>query len=74
MASADEKMLKDFGKNLQKLRIERGFSTRKFVDEADISKSMLYRLEAGLTNPTLTTLLKLADALQVDLGKLSPRK
>ena len=74
MASTEEKLLKDFGKNLQKLRIERGFSTRKFVDEADISKSMLYRLEAGLTNPTLITILKLAEALQVDLNKLAPKK
>jgi len=70
MSSADEKMLKDFGKNLQKLRIEKGFSTRKFVDEAEISKSMLYRLEAGLTNPTLHTLLKLAEGLQVILISL----
>jgi transcriptional regulator with XRE-family HTH domain len=74
MASAEEKLLKEFGKNLQKLRIEKGFSTRKFVNEADLSKSSLYRLEAGLTNPSLITLLKLADALQVDLNKLGMKK
>jgi len=74
MASTEEKLLKEFGKNLKKLRIEKGFSTRKFALEADLSNSSLYRLETGLTNPTLTTLLKLAEALQVDLNKLAAKK
>ena len=74
MSTAEEKLLKEFGKNLKKLRTERGFSTRKFAIEADISGSSLARLEYGSTNPSLTTLLKLADALQVDLNKLSPKK
>jgi transcriptional regulator with XRE-family HTH domain len=74
MATKSDKILKEFGKNLQKLRIEKGFSTRKFADEADISASSLGRLEAGLTNPTFTTLLKVAEALGVDLNKLVPQK
>jgi transcriptional regulator with XRE-family HTH domain len=74
MGTSDDKLLKDFGKNLKKLRIERGFSTRKFAIEADISTSSLARLEAGQTNPSLTTLLKLADALKVDLNKLALKK
>ena len=74
MSSAEDKLLKEFGKNLKKMRVEKGFSTRKFAIEADIAASSLGRLEAGLTNPSLTTLLKLADALQVDLNKLVPKK
>ena len=74
MATKTDKILKDFGKNLQKLRIEKGFSTRKFAYEADISASSLGRLEAGLSNPTLTTLLKIAEALKVDLNELDPGK
>jgi transcriptional regulator with XRE-family HTH domain len=74
MGTSDDKLLKDFGKNLKKLRIERGFSTRKFAIEADISTSSLARLEAGQTNPSLATLLKLADALKVDLNKLALKK
>jgi len=66
----NDKILKDFGKNLQQLRTERGFSTRKFAYEADISPSSLGRLEAGLSNPTFTTLLKLAKALEITPGKL----
>jgi transcriptional regulator with XRE-family HTH domain len=74
MANQNDKILKDFGKNLQKLRIKKGFSTRKFANEADISPSSLGRLEAGLSNPSLTTLLKIAEALEVDLNTLTSAK
>ena len=74
MATNQEKILKEFGKNLKKLRVERGYSTRKFANEAEISDSALARLETGATNPTLITLLKIAEALQVDLNTLMPMK
>lgn len=70
MASKNEKILKEFGKHLQKLRKEKGLSTRQFAYEADISHSSVGRLEAGLTNPTLTMLIKLTAALGVDLNEL----
>jgi len=56
---------------LQELRKAKGLSTRDFADAANISHSSVGRLEAGLTNPTLTTLLKLADALKVDMNTLT---
>jgi len=74
MTRNNEKFLKEFGKNLKKLRIERGLSTRKFADEADISHSSVGRLEAGLSNPTITTLIRIAEALEVDLNKLALKK
>ena len=74
MVRKNEKFLKEFGKNLKKLRTEKGFSTRKFADEADIAHSAVGRLESGQSNPTITTLLRIADALQVDLNKLGLRK
>lgn len=74
MANFNDKVLKDFGKRLQKLRLAKGFSTRKFAYEADISASSLGRLETGQTNPSLTTLLKLADALKTDLNTLVSEK
>jgi len=65
-----DKVLTEFGKNLQKLREAKGFSTRQFADEAEISHSSVGRLEAGLSNPTMTTLIKIAEALEVDLNSL----
>lgn len=74
MGNKNEKFLKEFGKNLQKLREARGLSTRQFAYEADISHSSVGRLEAGQANPTMTTLVKIAEALKVDLDTLVPRK
>lgn len=74
MANSNDKVLKDFGKRLQQLRVTKGLSTRKFAYEADISASSLGRLEAGQTNPSLTTLLKLAAALATDLNTLVAAK
>jgi transcriptional regulator with XRE-family HTH domain len=73
MGSKNEKFLKEFGKNLQKLREAKGLSTRQFAYEAEISHSSVGRLEAGLSNPTLTTLIKIAEALAVDLNTLAPK-
>ncbi|MBS1597310.1 MAG: helix-turn-helix transcriptional regulator [Bacteroidetes bacterium] len=70
MSSKNDKLLKEFGKNLEMLRKKRGLSTRQFADEAEISHSSVGRLEAGLSNPTLTTLIKIADALAVDINTL----
>ena len=74
MSTKDEKILKEFGKNLKKLREAKGFSTRQFADAAEISHSTVGRLEGGLTNPTLTTLIKLSEALASDLNSLIPKK
>ena len=74
MTRNNEKFLKEFGKNLKKLRIEKGLSTREFAYEADIAHSSVGRLEAGLSNPTITTLIRIADALEVDLNKLALKK
>ena len=73
MATKTNKILKDFGENLQQLRKAKGLSTREFAYEADISHSTVGRLETGLSNPTLTTLIKLAEVLDVDLNQLAPR-
>lgn len=70
----NDKFLKEFGKNLKRLREAKGLSTRQFAYDAEISHSSVGRLEAGLSNPTLTTLVKIAEALGVDLNALKPVK
>lgn len=70
----EDKILKEFGQNLQKLRKERKLSIRKFSYEADISVSYVQKLEAGESNPSYTTLLKLAEALGVELNEFSMKK
>jgi transcriptional regulator with XRE-family HTH domain len=69
--SQEEKILKEFGKKLEKLRKAKGLSYRKFSYESELSVSYVQKLEAGLSNPSYTTLLKLVAALGVELNEFS---
>ena len=72
--SQEEKILKEFGKKLEKLRKAKGLSYRKFSYAAELSVSYVQKLEAGLSNPSYTTLLKLAEALEVELNEFMAKK
>ncbi len=69
-STRDEKILKKFGKHLEELRLERKLSLRKLADIADVDFSQIHRIEKGITNPSLTMLLALADALKVSIPEL----
>jgi len=66
----NEKILKAFGENLKKLREAKGFTTREFADIADIAYSQVWTLESGQGDPSLTTLLAIAKALDISLDEL----
>ena len=66
----NEKILKAFGENLKRLREAKGFTTREFADIAEIAYSQVWTLESGQGDPSLTTLLAIAKALDVSLDGL----
>lgn len=68
----DEKILKEFGENLKRLREEKGLTTREFADIADIAYSQVWKLESGKGDPSLTTLLAIQKTLGVALEALVP--
>lgn len=68
------KTLKAFGENLKKLREAKGLSTREFANIADIAYSQVWTLESGQGDPSLTTLLAVARALEVSLDELVPQE
>ena len=70
-AGPEQKILKDFGRKLEKLRKAKKLSIRSFSYEADLSVSYVQKLEAGVSNPSYTTLLKIAEALGVTLNDLA---
>lgn len=72
IGNRDEKILKEFGNNLKKLRLSKKMSIRKLALEADIDWSGLDRIERGQYNPTLTTIMVLAAALEIDPARLLP--
>jgi len=61
-------LLKRFGLQLKKIREARGLTAAELGRRTFIDKPHITRLEKGGTNPTLTTIIKLAEALEIDLS------
>ncbi|MBS4207244.1 XRE family transcriptional regulator [Bacillus sp. FJAT-50079] len=54
--------------NLAKLRKKRGLSLDSMSELTGVSKAMLAQIENGKSNPTVTTLWKIANGLQVSFS------
>lgn len=54
--------------NLVKIRKKRGLSLDKVARLSGVSKAMLAQIEKGKSNPTVTTLWKIANGLQVSFS------
>ncbi|WP_278034963.1 helix-turn-helix domain-containing protein [Flavobacterium nitratireducens] len=65
-------LLKLVGKKIQKLRTERGMSQVDLVGliERKIDTTNISRIESGRTNPTLYSLYRISQALEVPLKEL----
>ena len=59
-----------FGLSLRAARNNRGISQEKLSEICDFDRTYPSLLERGLRGPTVTTLLRLADALDVDPAQL----
>lgn len=66
----DHRILTVFGNNLKRRRTAKGYSLRQFAALADIDHAMIDRYEKGLTNPSLTTIARLAEALEIETFEL----
>jgi transcriptional regulator with XRE-family HTH domain len=58
---------------LREQRIERGLSMNRVAKIAGLSQQMVSYVERGMRHPTLDTLLRIANALDVDLWRLIKR-
>jgi transcriptional regulator with XRE-family HTH domain len=63
----DIDFIQQFGKNLRKIRKDRNVSQETLAINADTSRSQVARIERGIVNPTITTVNKFAEALQIDI-------
>jgi transcriptional regulator with XRE-family HTH domain len=66
----NDKLLKQFGLHLKKLRLNNGFSQETLAFEADIPISQIGRIERGEVNTTLSTLNLLSKALKIPMKEL----
>ena len=53
------------GRNVQRLRTEKGWSQEEFADEVGIHRTYVSGVERGVRNPSITMVAKLAAALGV---------
>lgn len=56
------------GKAIMRLRIKNGLSLNLFAYENDLQKSMVSRLERGVNEPKLSSIWKIAEALNISLS------
>ncbi|PTS71938.1 XRE family transcriptional regulator [Stenotrophomonas sp. HMWF022] len=66
MATDSKTVQKIFGEVLRRLRTERGISQQDLALEADLDRTYISLLERGLRQPTLSTLIALAEAMGTD--------
>ncbi len=62
-----EKVAKRLAKNLRKLRALKGVSQEDLSVQAGLGRAYYWRVEQGSINVTLETLVKLGNALHVDV-------
>lgn len=58
-----------FGKNLKRLRLERGISQESLALVADLDRTYIPSIEKGSRNVSITVVEKLAIALNADISE-----
>jgi transcriptional regulator with XRE-family HTH domain len=62
-----------YGQALREIRVDRGISQERLAHLADLDRTYVSGIERGERNPSLTKILKLADALDVKVSVLAAR-
>lgn len=70
MRPAATRAFKALGQRLRELREARGESQEEAADRAGLSSKTLQDFERGVTNPTFSSILAVAQAYEVSLGEL----
>lgn len=61
--------------NIKKFRKKKGLSQDKLAKLADVTLTTLVKIESGVNdNPTIKTLKKIADVLEISLNELVERR
>jgi len=65
-------LLKLLGENIKKIRLEKGITQMDIVQniQGNIDATNISRIEAGRTNPTVYTLHRIAEVLEVSVSEL----
>ena len=58
-----DEIVSNIGSKIKTLRVQKGLSLKKLADVARISHTAIYKIERNEMTPTITVLMKIADAL-----------
>lgn len=64
--------LVELGKKIRELRKSKGFSQESFADEAGLDRTYMGGIERGERNIATLNLIRIAWALNVEIGELFP--
>lgn len=64
------KILSQFGDRVRKARRDRGFSQEVLAERSGLHRTYIGTVERGERNPALINLIRIADALEVDVSSL----
>lgn len=65
-----DELRQTIGANVRALRKARGLTQEELGEKAEMSYKALGEIERGIVNPSLNSLLKIANALQVQIAEL----
>jgi transcriptional regulator with XRE-family HTH domain len=60
-----KKLQKCFGETLRNLRIKKGLSQEKLAGECDLDRTFISLLERGLRQPSISTIFKISEVLEI---------
>lgn len=69
----EEEILRRIGQSIRQIRRHKGLTLRQVGRRSGLSSSMISKVELGDCNPPVTTLIRIARALDADLQDLIPR-
>ncbi|MEO9849472.1 MAG: helix-turn-helix transcriptional regulator [Reichenbachiella sp.] len=70
MNTQEEKYFKKLGDRIKQLREEKSFDQKAFAFYCDISRTQVFMIENGKTNPRLLTMMKIAKGLGISVNEL----
>ena len=58
------------GSVIKRIRTQKGITQEELAWKCDVDKVFIYRIESGINQPTITTLFKLAEGLNIPCASL----
>jgi len=65
-----QELRENLATNLRELRAAKGYAQDSLALDSGVHRTMLSKIERSLTNPSLDTLVKLANTLDVSVSEL----